>query len=122
MILVDTSVWIDHLHRAEPRLVQALLDSEVGSHPGVIGELALGSLKHRAEVLGHLRNLPALAEVEPDEVLWMIDRHALFGRGLAWVDVNLLASVLVTPGWAVWTRDKRLIAAATEMGVGVLGP
>lgn len=117
MILVDTSVWIDHFHGAEPRLVEALGQSRVGTHVGVIGELALGSLKSRALVLEHLRNLPGLPQADPGEVLWMVERHALFGRGLGWVDANLLASLLITPGWALWTRDRRLRTAATQLGV-----
>lgn len=120
MILVDTSVWIDHFHGAEPRLVQGLLDSAIGTHTGVIGELALGTLRRRGDVLRDLRSLPILPEALPDEVLWMVERHALFGRGLAWVDAHLLASLLLSPRWSLWTRDKRLHEAAQQLGLSVL--
>lgn len=122
MILVDTSVWLDHFHRVEPRLVDALGEARVGTHAGVIGELALGSLKHRGVVLEHLGNLPTLPQADPSEVLWMVERHALFGRGLVWVDANLLASLLITPGWSLWTRDKRLATAAAELGLRGVQP
>ena len=120
MILVDTSVWIDHLRRGVPDLVRVLEESRVGTHPWVIGELALGGLRLRGAVLENLARLPIAPVASHDEILWLVDRHPLFGRGLALVDAHLLASVLLAPGWSLWTRDKRLRAAADEVGLALV--
>jgi len=117
VILVDTSIWIDHLHVPEPHLVARLGEDDVGTHPAVIEELALGSIKHRARVLtllGDLRSFPTLAHAE---VLELVDRRHLWGRGLSAVDAHLLGSVAVVPGARLWTRDKRLAAACRETGI-----
>lgn len=120
MILVDTSVWIDHLHRTEPRLVDHLANDEVGCHPLVIEELALGSIKQRnvfLELLGNLRQFPQLSHAE---VMTFIDENRLWGRGLSAVDANLLGSVLLAGGSQLWTRDKRLATVCREVGVALL--
>lgn len=117
MILVDTSIWIDHLHRAEPALVRLLEADEVCCHPAVIEELALGSIARRTEVIALLASLRQLPAVQHDEVLSLIDSRRLWGSGLSAVDVRLLASALVSPGVRLWTRDKRLQAAAAELDV-----
>lgn len=117
MILVDTSVWIDHLHRSEPGLVAALGDDEVGTHPMVIEELALGSLKDRSIVLtliGELARFPRLAH---EEMLTLIEQRRLWSRGLSAVDVHLLGAAALVPGSHLWTRDKRLQLAARDVGV-----
>ena len=93
MILVDTSVWIDHLHRAEQTLVQALEAGQVLMHPFVVGELACGHLNNRQEVLTLLQALPAAPIASHPEVLGFIERRGLMGRGIGYVDVHLLASV-----------------------------
>jgi predicted nucleic acid-binding protein len=115
--LVDTSVWIDHLHRAEPRLVTLLADAEVCIHPMVVGELALGSLRDRSTVLSLLDQLPSMAVATNAEVRHLIEAHALFGQGLSLVDVHLLAGLKITPGTGLWTRDRRLHGAATDLGM-----
>lgn len=116
MILVDTSVWVDHLHRGDAALAALLDRSVVLMHPFVLGELACGSLKDRAAVLELLRQLPA-AEVATDgEVLHVIEQHGLHGKGIGWVDMHLLAAVLLTAGATLWTRDKRLHAVAQALG------
>ena len=120
MLLVDTSVWIDHLHAAEPTLVAALDRTDVHQHPMVLGELALGSLAHRTVVLRLLSDLPAPRIASHEEVLHLVSRRHLYGRGLALVDAHLLASTLLTPGLQLWTRDRRLQAAAAEVGVACL--
>lgn len=120
MILVDTSVWIDHLHTAEPRLIELLGDDEVGCHRYVIEELALGSIKQRdkvLELLGSLRDFPTLNH---DEVLSLVGRHRLWGRGLSAVDAHLLGSVALKGAATLWTRDKRLGAACRDVGVAYL--
>jgi predicted nucleic acid-binding protein len=116
VILVDTSVWIDHLRVSDPRLVALLLEEQVLGHPFVIGELACGSMKRRGEVLGLLQHLPQIDTVPNPEVLVFVERRALMGRGLGWVDVHLLAAT-VSSGHTLWTRDKRLADAARRLGV-----
>ncbi len=118
MILVDTSVWVDHLRRAEPSLAEALAAGLVLAHPFVIGELACGILPGRAEVLHLLHELPFAAVASPAEALGFIDRHALAGRGVGYIDVHLLASARITRRTLLWTRDRRLAAIASELGVG----
>lgn len=117
MILVDTSVWIDHLRESDPILVELLESVAVATHPLVIGELAVGSLRKRAEFLALLNELPRSPVVGEGEVLALINAHQLHGRGLGIVDVHLLASTLLAPGTSLWTRDARLRAAASSLGV-----
>ncbi len=117
MILVDTSIWIDHLHASEPHLVELLGRDEACSHPMVVEELALGSLARREETLELLGNLPALPILSHAELLIFVAANRLWGRGLSPVDVHLLGSTRLAGGAALWTRDKRLHAAALELGV-----
>lgn len=117
MILVDTSVWIDHLHESIPELVDALSQSRVLQHPMVIGELSLGQLRDRDEFLGLLANLSSSPVATHDEVAHFVDANTLYGRGLGLVDAHLLASVVLARDAQLWTRDKRLHAAASELGV-----
>ena len=117
MILVDTSVWIDHFHRSEPGLVDLLADSVACAHPMVIGELALGSLRDRGTVLGLLAALPKAEVATNAEVLELVDSRALYGVGLSLVDAHLLAAALLTPESQLWTRDRRLRTAAERLGV-----
>ena len=111
MILVDTSIWIDHLHAPEPQLIELLADDAVACHPLVVEELALGSMKDRAAFLGLLANLRALPTLSHVELLTLVERRRLWGKGLSTVDVHLLGAVALTPGAKLWTRDKRLAAA-----------
>lgn len=108
MILVDTSVWIDHLQRSDPHLQKLLRDKDVLCHPMVIGEIAVGSFKQRAVILAQLSALPRTITASHDEALRFITRHALYGSGIGYIDVHLLAAVKLTPGSTLWTRDKRL--------------
>ncbi len=117
MILVDTSVWIDHINAADPVLVGLLTDGQVLAHPYVIAEIALGSLKNRTAVLGALRDLPSALVATPEETMLLIEREGLFNRGIGYVDTSLLASARLQPGTTVWTRDKRLAKAADELGL-----
>jgi predicted nucleic acid-binding protein len=121
MILVDTSVWIDHLHTASPRLVDLLDRDEVAVHPMVIEELALGSIKDRGSFLESLNGLRTLTGLSHVEAIELVTTRQLWGRGLSAVDVHLLGSVMVSPGFALWTRDKRLKAVAAELGVSLVG-
>ena len=118
MILVDTSVWVAHLRHGERRLEKILADGAVLLHPFVAGELACGNLSHREDILADLARLPGAPLATIDEVLALIETHRLFGRGLGWIDVNLLASALLA-GSALWTLDKVLRAAAPITGVAL---
>ena len=117
MILVDTSVWIDHLHKGIPALSGALEGEEVLTHPFIIGELACGEIKARSEVLHLLAALPSSIVASDEEVLPFIERHRLMGRGIGYIDVHLLASVMLTEAAQLWTRDKRLVALAAELRI-----
>lgn len=115
MILVDTSVWIDHLHHADADLTLLLDRNQVATHELVIGELALGSIARRAVVLDSLSQLRRVPRVSHDELLAFVAARSPSGRGLSLVDAHLLASTIVTPGTRVWTRDRRLRRAAAEL-------
>lgn len=117
MILVDTAVWIDHLRAGNASLVQLLDSSSVVAHPWVIGELALGHLSNREEVLGLLHDLPQANVAQDEEVLSLINRHALYGVGIGYVDAQLLAASRLTPDTRLWTNDKRLSAVAAQLGL-----
>ena len=116
MVLVDTSVWVDHLRYGDAGLASLLESGDVASHPFIVGELACGNIQNRAEVLEHLGALPCLPKAEDHEVLQFIDTHRLMGRGLGLVDVHLLASCTLS-GAMLWTRDARLAEAANELGL-----
>jgi predicted nucleic acid-binding protein len=117
MILVDTAVWIDHLHAAESRLVEQLELDGVGCHPLVVEELALGSIARRNVVLDLLPNLWQFPSVQHDEILHLVERRQLWGRGLSAVDAHLMAAVSLVEGARPWTRDERLEAASRDVGV-----
>ena len=117
MILVDTSVWIDHLRKGDAKLAKLLERGSVLMHPSVLGEIACGSLSQRLTILTLLGDLPAASVADHTEAMGYIDRHALHGRGIGYVDVHLLASTALTLGARLWTRDKRLHAIAVEQGL-----
>lgn len=119
MILVDTAIWIDHLRAAEPRLIEMLQLDEVGCHPLIIEELALGSIKQRDVVLDLLANLSQFPVATHEEVLHLVDQRRLWGRGLSAIDVHLMASVALAGGGQLWTRDKGLKNACADSGVSV---
>ncbi len=114
MILVDTSVWVDHLRHGEPQLVALLEANAVVMHPFVVGEIACGSLADRVLTLELLQHLPNAVVAENDEVLTYIESESLQGKGIGYVDVHLLASVALG-GIKLWTRDKRLLKIALEL-------
>ena len=118
MLLVDTSVWIDHLRKGDEALVEALENDAVIMHPHVLGELALGNLKDRSAVLSLLRNLPEAVVATDDEVQSMIEEQSLFGRGIGYTDAHLLVAARLTPEARLWTRDRRLSAVAGDLRLG----
>jgi hypothetical protein len=118
MILADTLIWIDHFRRNEPRL-QALLDrGDIIMHPFVLGEIALGSMASRRIVLGALDLLQHAIVASEAEVRAAIESRGLLGKGVGYVDAHLIASVLLTPGSKLWTRDKKLKEAAAILRLG----
>jgi len=117
MILVDTSIWIDHLRQHDDRLSGLLNQGQVLAHPFVIGELALGNLQNRGAILGALQDLPQTPVATDGEALDFIQGNTLFGMGIGYIDAHLLAAVRLAPGAMLWTRDKRLLAAATKLGL-----
>lgn len=117
MILVDTSVWIDHLRANEPALAKLLRQNQVFSHPFVRGELALGNLQQRSIILTAMDNLPQAPLVFDNEVNFFIENHKLFGLGIGYIDVHLLASTKMMGNSQLWTRDKRLLLAAIKLEV-----
>lgn len=121
MILADSSVWIDHLRDPDATLIDLLAADEMLIHPFVIGEMALGSIRNRRAVVAGLKELPFSEMADHDEVLTMIERHGLFGTGIGYVDAHLLAATLLTPGAKLWTRDRRLRAAANGLAIAADG-
>ena len=117
MILVDTSVWIDHLHKAVPLLVEALERGDVASHPFVVGELACGEIARRREVLDLLSTLPTGIVATDQEALHFIEHHHLMGKGIGYIDAHLLASVMLSNGTTLWTRDRKLAAIAIRLRI-----
>jgi hypothetical protein len=111
MVLVDTSVWIAHFRDGQPELVDLLTDGQVVMHPFIRGELACGNLRNRVEVLFNLNSLPQAPRASDAEVMHLIDVRRLWGRGLGWTDMHLLAAALVSD-LRFWTLDKRLGSAA----------
>lgn len=119
MILVDTSVWIDHFRQGDVELTRLLNAGQVLTHRFVIGELALGNLQNRNIIISTLQNLPQATVASDEEVLRFIERQALFGSGIGYIDAHLLAATLLSPGSFLWTRDKRLLAESVRLGVCV---
>ncbi len=117
MILVDTSVWVDHLRTGDAALAELLNLSQVLMHPFVVGELACGNLHNRSEVLRLLKDLPQVAVASDEEVLFFIERNALMGLGIGYVDAHLLAAVTLGGSTQLWTRDKRLRSVAEALNL-----
>ena len=116
MVLVDTSVWIDHLRNDNRRLAALLQAAQVVVHPFVVGELALGTLRRRAEILGLLSRMPQSPVASHAEVLTFIERRDLLGKGIGYIDALLLASAVLADV-LLWTYDKRLQAVAESQAI-----
>lgn len=114
MILVDTSVWVEHLRSGTIGLETLLMEGQVVCHPFIIGELACENLKNREEILALLQNLPLASGADDDEVIQFIDDHQLMGKGLGYIDIHLLISSLLSR-IPLWTLDKRLHEAAQSL-------
>jgi predicted nucleic acid-binding protein len=117
MILVDTSVWIDHLRKGNNRLNSLLLNAAVLVHPYIIGELACGNLRNRSKILNLLNDMPASRMASDKEVLHFIEQNELMGRGIGYIDAHLLASVSLSAPARLWTADQRLKDVAMGLGL-----
>ena len=117
MILVDTSVWVDHFRTGDPMLAALLESGEVLSHPFVVGELALGGPRQRDLIVDSLSDLPRATVANDDEVMRLITIHSLSGQGVGYVDVHLLAAASLSANARLWTRDKRLASVAAAMAL-----
>ncbi len=117
MILVDTSVWLNHLRHGDPQLADLLEEGRVLGHPFVLGEIAVGNLPRRHLTLESLRQLPQAVTSTHEEVLELLERERLFGAGVGYVDLHLLGAALLTADARLWTNNQRLHAAAQRLGV-----
>jgi hypothetical protein len=120
VILVDTSVWVDHLGKDDSEMRLLLDGGRVLLHPFVVGELAMGNLKRRDLVLKELRKLPEALVAREEEVLQFVAARGLSGRGIGYIDAHLLTSVQLTPGASLWTRDKRMLEVASRLGLAAI--
>ena len=117
MILVDTSIWVDHLNNGDRAMASRLEAGDVLMHPHVIGEISLGSLRDRAGLITGLRMLPESAVASEEEVVTLIEDWKLFGTGIGYVDAHLLAATMLTPEAVFWTKDRRLHEQAERLGI-----
>jgi predicted nucleic acid-binding protein len=116
MVLVDTSVWIEHFRSGTIGLEASLNEGQVVCHPFIIGELACGNLRNRSQILSLLETLPAAHRAKHEEVMLFIEKNLLMGKGLGYVDMHLLASAVLA-SIPLWTLDKTLSKAAVKLGI-----
>ena len=116
MVLVDTSIWINHFRKSESRLIELLEQGDVVTHPFITGELACGNMKNRKQIISLLHALPSAPKASDDEILFFIDRHSIMGRGIGLIDAHLLASCKLAH-CILWSTDKRLLLVANDMGL-----
>jgi predicted nucleic acid-binding protein len=117
-VLVDTSIWVDHLRANDEQLVNLLQRNQVLIHPLIRGELACGYLHHQDQILSLLKNLPQVSEATHDEALYCLEKNKLMGKGIGFIDLHLLTSTLLTKNALLWTRDRRLHKLALSLDVG----
>jgi predicted nucleic acid-binding protein len=120
MVQADTSIWIDHFRRSDVRLAEFLDRGDVAMHPFVIGELLLGHVPRIAEMMDDLKALPKVIVASADEILTFISDRKLPESGIGYVDAHLLAAAALTPETLLWTRDKRLLAAAHSLSLAAV--
>ena len=116
LILADSSVWLDHLRSNDPVMDQLAGEERLLMHTYVIGELSLGNLANRPAFLSRLRQIDAILKARDDDVFNLIETQRLSGSGIGWVDAHLLTSVVLAGDVKLWTRDRRLNAAAERLG------
>jgi predicted nucleic acid-binding protein len=117
VILVDTSVWVDHLYDGDPKMFALLEAKQVLAHEFVVGELAMGQLTDREAVMLSFESLSFAEAATHEEVLSRVERHRISGTGIGYIDAHILASAMLTTGCRLWTRDKRLRAQAEKLGL-----
>ena len=117
MILVDTSVWVNHFRSSNHRLCELLSDGQVVTHPFILGELACGNLRNRDEILSLLQSLPMAPTITIDEFLYFVEQNQLMSKGIGFVDVHLLASAKLA-AIPLWTLDRKLNSAAKRLAIG----
>ena len=117
MVLVDTSVWIDHLRSREPEMASLEDGHQIFMHPMVIGELACGNLANRNDVLRYLSRLPRIVVATDDEVLFFIEHHQLIGTGIGYIDAHLLTASVLHGSTQLWTRDRRMMTVADQLDI-----
>jgi len=117
MILVDTSVWVDHFRSKSNDLSALLENNRVLIHPLVIGELACGNLQNRIQILKLFKSLIFSPSISHDETFYFIEKNKLMGKGVGYIDIQLLASTSLEPGARIWTKDKRLKGLAANLGL-----
>jgi len=116
MVLVDTSIWIDHFNRKDPMLEYLLNECKAATHPYIVGELACGNFKNRKLIISFLMSLPVISTISENEYHLFIEQNRLFGIGLGFVDVHILAAAILS-GMLLFTRDKTLLISAQMLGV-----
>jgi predicted nucleic acid-binding protein len=116
MVLVDTSIWVDHFNLGDKNLEYLLNENKVATHPFVIGELACGNIRNRRVIFGLLNALPSIPEISREEFYLFLDQHRLFGIGLGLIDIHLLASALISD-CVIYTRDKSLLSSANKLKI-----
>lgn len=117
MVLVDTVVWLDHFHRNDEHLSRLLESEQVVMHPMVIGELAMGNLANRQQILEDFGKLPEISVATHEEVLFFIERHQLMGTGVGYVDAHLIAACVLHEATQLWTRDRWMLEVADELDI-----
>ena len=117
VVVVDTSIWIDHLRSGDPRLKQLIADKSLFQHPFIIGEISVGNLATREQTVRALRGLPQIEPVSEEEFHRFLGAAELFGTGLGFVDVHVLAATAATPGAEIWTGDRRMLEQAERLGL-----
>lgn len=122
MILADTSIWVEYLRRGDPEMEKLLSRDQIVTHPFVVAEIALGSLRKRRERLAELQSLLEVKIAQLSEVRHMIETRSLHGKGIGLIDAYLLASCLMTPGTQLWTRDAAMARVARALGIVVYQP
>lgn len=117
MVLVDTSIWVEHLRRGHVEMASLLRKGEVASHRFIIGELACGFIRNRNEVLSLLRSLPSAVEADHREAMVFLEENQLMGKGLGLIDIHLMASAFLSQV-PLWTLDKKLRRESSRLGIG----
>lgn len=117
MILLDTTIWVDHLRNSDPTVVSMLQAQAIVMHSAVLGEILLGNFRDRRAVFSALKEVPRIQGATDDDVIRLLDLHQLFGSGVGFVDAHLVAACLLTGKTYLWTRDRRLEAVASRLGI-----